>query len=249
MTLEEMENRIKTLETEVRTLNDVREIEILQRAYGYYLEHWMSGEVIDCFADSPDVVLSLYEGTWLGKDGIRRYFGRERVDPEFLHQVMQVSPIVHVNPDGKTAKGRWYSWGAVAAPQESGVRQFFMGGIYESEYVKQDGKWRILKLAYSLHIAADPREGWVRPGRLPGADRSAQRRHAGPTPDIAPHGMDSRYPSGYIFPFHFTHPVTGKETSEAKRNAALKFIPNLFSRERDRTAGDGTGRTGQTGPT
>lgn len=232
MTLEAMEARIRLLEDEVRTLKDIREIEILQRAYGYYLEHWMSEEVIDCFADSPEVTLSLYEGTWLGKEGVRRYFTREAVDPEFLHQVMQVSPIIHVNPDGKTAKGRWYSWGAVAAPMENGVRQFFMGGIYESEYIKEGGKWKILKLAYSLHIAADPGAGWVRPDRVAKFDRTARRRQAGPKPDIAPGGMDSLYPSGYIFPFHFRHPVTGKETSEAQRNAALKFVPNRFSQER-----------------
>lgn len=231
MKLEELETRLKALEEEIRTLKDTNEIEVLQRAYGYYLEHWMDQEVIDCFSDSPDVVLSLYEGTWLGKDGIRRYFGRDRsTDPEFLHQVMQLSPIIHVAPDGKSAKGRWYSWGAVAAPAGNGVRQFFMGGIYESEYVKEDGVWKILKLQYNLQISADPKEGWVRPKRLGAVDPTAVRKYNGPTPDIAPSGMDSRYPSGYIFPFHFRHPVTGKETSEAKRNAELKFIPTLFSR-------------------
>ncbi len=230
--MKELEARIKSLEDEVRTLKDIREIEVLQRAYGYYLEHWMSDEVIDCFADSPDVVLSLYEGTWLGKDGIRRYFGRERPEPpEFLHQVMQVSPIVHVDPEGKTGKGRWYSWGAVAVPMGAGVRQFFMGGIYECEYVKEGGAWKILKLKYSLHIAADPRQGWVSPDRIATPDRTAGQPGNMPRPDVAPGGMDSLYPSGYIFPFHFRHPVTGQETSETKRNAALKFKPNRFSPE------------------
>ncbi len=231
MTVEELEARVKTLEKEVKTLKDIDEIKTLQRAYGYYLEHWMSQEVIDCFSDSPDVVLSLYEGTWLGKDGVRRYFTRENISPEFIHQVMQLSPIVDVDPDGERAKGRWYSWGAVAAPVEKGVRQFIMAGIYECEYIKENGKWRILKLQYSLHISADPREGWVRPERVATIDLNAKRKYLGPKPDIAPHGMDTRYPSGYIFPCHFKHPVTGKETSEAKRNISLKFIPNRFSTE------------------
>lgn len=158
MTMKELEQRIKTLESEVRILKDIREIEILQRAYGYYLEHWMDDEVIDCFADSQGAELSLYEGTWLGKEGIRRYFKREQgVQPTFIHQVMQLSPIIHVEPDGELANGRWYSWGTVASPGENGIRQFFMGGIYEAVYTKEDGKWKILKLKYSLHIAADPR--------------------------------------------------------------------------------------------
>jgi hypothetical protein len=43
-----------------------------------------------------------------------------------------------------------------------------------------------------------------------------------PAPDIPVDKADLRYVSGYIFPFHFKHPVTGKETSEGVRNARLK---------------------------
>jgi len=232
MSVEELETRVKELERQVRTLQDIEEIQKLQRAYGYYLEHWMSDEVIDCFSDSPDVVLKLYEGTWLGKNGISRYFGRDReVSPEFLHQVMQVSPIITVNPDGETASGRWYSWGCVAVTMENGIRQFFMGGIYESEYVKENGKWKIFKLQYNLTIAAPPNMGWVHPKRIATMDSRQGGEYGGPKPDIAPSGMDSRYPSGYIFPFHYKHPVTGKESSEKKRNDSLEFVPNIFSRE------------------
>ena len=206
MTVEELEARVKELENQVRTLQDVEEIKKLQCAYGYYLEHWMGEEVADCFSDSPEASLSLYEGTWLGKEGIRRYFERERnTNPEFIHQVMQISPVIDVEPDGKMARGRWYSWGAVAIPMENGVRQHFMGGIYESEYVKEDGVWKILKLAYSLTIACPPDKGWVHPKRLATISRSQAGSYHGPVPDIPPGGMDSRYPSGYIFPFHYRH--------------------------------------------
>ena len=233
MTGEEMEKKILELEEQIKELQllrDSEEIKILQRAYGYYLEHWMSDEVIDCFADSPDCVLSLYEGTWLGKEGVERYFDRNRnVSPEFLHQVMQLSPIVTVAPDGKTAKGRWYSYGCTAIPTGEAMRQAYMGGIYECEYIKQDGTWKILKLAYNLNMSYEPGKGWVRKSRLPGEGTS---RSQGPRieADIPPGGMDSLYPSGYIFPFHYRHPVTGKETSEAKRNETLPFIPNFFNR-------------------
>jgi hypothetical protein len=35
---------------------------------------------------------------------------------------------------------------------------------------------------------------------------------------------DLRYVTGYIFPFHFKHPVTGKPSSETTLNARLKPI-------------------------
>jgi hypothetical protein len=41
-------------------------------------------------------------------------------------------------------------------------------------------------------------------------------------PDMTMDKNDLRYVTGYIFPFHFKHPVTGKATSEAALNARLK---------------------------
>jgi len=56
----EMEKKIRTLENKVRIFEDLEAIKRLQRSYGYYLEHWMYEEVIDCFSDSPDTVLNIY---------------------------------------------------------------------------------------------------------------------------------------------------------------------------------------------
>ncbi len=81
MNIEEMEARIQALEEQLKTqekklaiLDDIEAIKRLQKAYNYYVEHMMGQEVIDCFADSKDVVLEWLEGTWLGKDGVERYF-------------------------------------------------------------------------------------------------------------------------------------------------------------------------------
>jgi hypothetical protein len=107
----ELEARLKILEKQVRTLQDIEEIKTLQKAYGYYIEHWMSKEIIGLFSDGPDVTLTLAAGTYLGKKGVIKYFERMKdPSPEFLHQVMQLSGIVSVDPGGNTAKGRWYGF-------------------------------------------------------------------------------------------------------------------------------------------
>src|SRR4030042_7114150 len=135
MKAEETEARIKKLENQVRelqTLLDIEEIKKLQRAYGYYLEHWMAKEIVDLFSDSPDVALEFpwNEGTYLGKESVKRYYeGRFKPSPEFLHQLMQLCPIIDVAPDGKTAKGRWYGCGAVSTPHGGKVSQVLMNGI------------------------------------------------------------------------------------------------------------------------
>jgi hypothetical protein len=224
--INDLKSQVKDLKKLVTNLKDIEEIKILQKAYGYYLEHWMGEEVADCFSDSPDCCLKLLEGIWKGKDGVRRYFERWRdTDPEMLHQVLQISGIVNIDPDGKTARGRWYSWGACAIPSGGGVRQFFMNGIYENVYIKENGVWKLLILEYNMAYAAPPDKGWVSAERLAARDPNTPMTSR-VKPDISTEKeMDTRYPSGYIFPFHFKHPVTGKETSEARRNSILKLKP------------------------
>jgi uncharacterized coiled-coil protein SlyX len=222
------ESQIKTLENQVGILRDIEEIKKLQRAYGYYLEHWMAKEVIDCFADGPDVVLILYVGTFLGKEGIRRFFNTffsrgEQESPELLHQVMQLAGIVDVATGGETAEGRWYGWGANAVPMGGGITQSYMGGVYECEYVKEGGKWKIKKLQFSRTLFFPPGEGWVKPGRLVVIDHQAVGR--GLEPDIQ-RAFEPGYPSGYILPFHYKHPVTGQATTEGIRNSSVEGLGN-----------------------
>jgi hypothetical protein len=50
MTVEELEAEAKALRTKIRTLDDIEEIKKLQRAYGFYLEHWMAEDLIDLYA-------------------------------------------------------------------------------------------------------------------------------------------------------------------------------------------------------
>ena len=221
MNIEELEARLEALEKQVRTLQDIEEIKTLQKAYGYYIEHWMAQEIIDLFADGPDVSLTLAAGTYLGKKGIRKYFENIKPTADFMHQVMQLSGIVNVDPDGKTAKGRWYGYGAIAVPSSKGVRESFMSGIYGCEYIKENSIWKIKKLRFDLHYTATPARGWVRPEQAAVVD--PQYTPTMLEADI-PRTFNPRYPSGYIFPFHYKHPVTGKETSEGAHNSSIEGV-------------------------
>jgi hypothetical protein len=96
-----------------------------------------------------------------------------------------------------------------------------MNGIYEMEYVKEDGKWKIKKLQFSRNYMAIPGEGFVKPERVAAVERHDVRQQT--TPDVT-RSFEPGYPSGYIFPFHYKHPVTGKETTEGIRNASLESL-------------------------
>jgi hypothetical protein len=216
-TMAELEAKIEILENEVRNLKDIEAINRLQKAYGYYLEHWMAPEIIDLFSDGPDVSLTLGAGTYLGKEGVKRYFNNVNPTPDFLHQAMQLSSIINVDPDSNRANGRWQCWGATALPSDKGVRESFFSGIYECEYIKEAGVWKFLKLCFEQLYSATPKEGWVKAELLATHNPNLLSKCK---PDI-PRTINPRYHSGYIVPFRFKHPVTGKRTTEEKRNSSL----------------------------
>ena len=51
MNIRGIEARLLELEDKVRILDDIEAIKKLQRSYGYYIEHWMYEEIVDCFSD------------------------------------------------------------------------------------------------------------------------------------------------------------------------------------------------------
>ena len=164
MDSKDIEARFKELEDKVRVLEDLEAIQRLQKAYGYYLEHWMVEELIDLFADDAETELSLRVGRYLGKAGVKRYFEGEpdrAHNPEFLHQVMQLSGIVDIATGGQTAEGRWYGFGAVALPAGKGVLPRISFGIYTSGYIKENGKWKLWKLIWNPLYTGSPLETWV----------------------------------------------------------------------------------------
>jgi hypothetical protein len=181
----------------------------------------MSDEIIDCFSRSLEVSGTFVEGTYNGPEGIRRYFGKGRVmPPEFLHLVMQVSPVITVNKNGKTAYGRWYGYGTILSRFTTPLDPTYMMVIYEMDYIKEDGVWKILKLRLNMHYAYTS-------GRNPPPAPSSEGPRIKLSPDVWAE-YDTQYPSGFIYPFHYKHPVTGKETSEAKRNVTLNLKSSRF---------------------
>ena len=132
MSVEELEKQVEILQSQVETLTneltrlkDIEEIKKLQRIYGFYLEHWMYQEIVDLFADSPDAAFDSFPGSkYIGKEGVLRYFTHyKEFHPEFLHQLLQVQPVIDVAPDGKTAKGRWFGYGPLCIPSGEGMRE------------------------------------------------------------------------------------------------------------------------------
>ena len=206
--------KVEKLAAKLQTIEDVEQIKKLQRAYGYYLEHWQEEELVGLFSHSPEVSLEINDGgLYQGFEAVKNSFnfadhytaygGLKKAPGEFLHILMPTAGIIDMDPGGKTAKGRWYGFGLVAQRRAGQLRDIISCGIWENEYIKEDGIWKILKLFWATIIASPLDEGWVKTPYL-GNPPHKDSLPPGPNTHFAP------YPSGYIFPYHYKNPVTGR---------------------------------------
>jgi hypothetical protein len=211
---------LEELEAEVTRLEDIQEIEDLQRKYGYYFDTRRMKEVLDLFSEQTESVEIESHGQFFGKEGVRRMYmvavggepdsgpGKQAVvqrpprSPAGFNIITQLQGVVTVAPDGKTAKGRWQTWLCESFPFAGTFGQYWLHGYYENEFIKEDGKWFFKKLFWNTTFFTRFETGWhVQPlvGFLPM-----------PNPDSPPTAFHP-YPSGYHFPYSFAHPVTGEE--------------------------------------
>ena len=230
--LEKLEKLVAEQQQKIDRQEDMEAIRRLQYAYNYYVEHMLGEDIIDCFADDPEVKLNWLEGQYLGKEGVRRYFERAAKGENpvgFSHQLMPNAGLITLNPDGRTARGRWFVFGGVYTPNEEGkvTGGALVSGVYEMTYIRENGIWKILQIYWFIPYSARI-ESWGVPEDIGRMIIESSERPAGegdmrfPPPDVPIDKSDLRYVTGFILPHHFPHPVTGKPSTEPKHNARLK---------------------------
>jgi hypothetical protein len=93
-------------------------------------------------------------------------------------------------------------------------------GTCENDYVKEEGTWKIRRFRWHLNYDTKPGEGWAEAEHIEDVDSLSGLE--GPQPDSPDESLDLEHPYAYILPFHYKHPITGEETSEAERNARVE---------------------------
>ena len=206
---------LEELEARITRLADIKEIKKLQSIYGYYQDYCEWEKIVDLFTDDDPSVEEADRGVYQGKENVRKYFIdllgdglKKPMRPGYLGIMFQLQGVVAIGSDGKTAKGRWYGMGMEAKPtvslHEGELRQTWIHGIYENEYVKENGKWKFKKLYFNLVFRTPFEDGWL---KVPVVGQNGPDKVIKPdTPPTTYHP----YPSGYHVPFSFKHPITGK---------------------------------------
>jgi hypothetical protein len=137
-------------------------------------------------------------------------FGPEGLGQGYLNNHMMLQAVITVAPNGSTAKGRFQGPVQLAEPGQNGI---WGVGIYENEYVKEGGVWKIAKLHFYPTAFTDYDRGWAR-SLLPMKGPSAVF-----PPDKPPTFVYRTMPGNFIPPFSYPHPVTGRSLADLPQAA------------------------------
>jgi hypothetical protein len=215
-----LRQKLDDLEQEVGRLRDESEIRKVQYSYGYFIDKSQYNECVDLFAENGEVWF--LGGIYKGKAGVRRLY-IERFQTNFtdghngprygwLLDHPQLQMVIDVAPDRGTAKvrGRSTMQAGLHESAKGDQRAWWEGGIYENDYVREDGVWKIKALRYFPFWHGSFAEGWAKTpiDFIPMAKTIYPEDPLGPDVLIEP--APRLWPATDIVPFHYPHPVTGK---------------------------------------
>lgn len=204
---ESLEDRLDTYRDRVERLEDQASIENLQATFGYYFDKGLWEEAASLFSNDGSFEYGQM-GVYIGQNRIERsmlLFGPEGLAYGHLNNHMMLQNVIIVAEDGETATGRWQGPIQLAKPGASGE---WAVGLYENEYVKERGTWKLSKLHFYMTAKTDYDRPWLR-GANPMVGQSALF-----PPDQPPSEVYRSFPGAYIPPFSFNHPVTGESLKD-----------------------------------
>ncbi|HKJ73182.1 MAG TPA: nuclear transport factor 2 family protein [Alphaproteobacteria bacterium] len=202
----EIQKSLQILGRKIERLQGRNQVEKIQRAYGYYVDKAQWPAIADMFAKDGTYEIG-GRGVFIGPKRVLQYLltlGPIGIESRYggMYNHQQFQGVINVSPDGKHAWGRWTAF-VMAAAGGGGI---WGDCIYENEYVKEDGVWKIKHIRAPFMMYTTYKEGWANfaiPNTHPGD------RHS-PAPDLPPSTVYLTYPSFYAPPYHYPNPVTGR---------------------------------------
>jgi ABC-type nitrate/sulfonate/bicarbonate transport system substrate-binding protein len=221
-TLPTLSTRLGVLEHRLARVNDASEVQNLQNIYGYYFDRKMWEDLAELFASKNATMELGLSGVYVGKASIRRaldQFGKLRTGE--LNDHLQLEPVINVAPDGKTAQARGIQL-SMTSYDKAGQ---WTESIYNNDYVKEDGKWKIRSVHIYQRFISDYYVGWMT-SALPAPPASADF-----VADRLSTQLFTTYPHTYFPPIRYSHPVNPPfEKPLSGKHSQAHTVPELMTR-------------------
>jgi hypothetical protein len=146
--LSALQQRIDRLEALTERVEAISAIKRLQHAYGHYAELGLWHDFADLFADTG---VGHYAQGSLDREGIRALFlkevggGRVGLADGRIYPHISMQPVVTIAADGRSGKGRWHIMAMLGG---YGASASWAGGVYENQYVRENGVWKFQEVRY-----------------------------------------------------------------------------------------------------
>jgi hypothetical protein len=139
---------INKLVRDVDRVESVRAVKTLQRTYAQYAQYGLWNDVGALFAPNGQFI---FDGqiktaqTAKGPAAIAAFLraryggGHEGLTANDLSTMMIEMPLVNLSPNGNSAKARWQVMIYCGHGGEARIE----GGVFENDYVRQNGRWKI----------------------------------------------------------------------------------------------------------
>jgi hypothetical protein len=146
--LSALQQRVDRLEALTDRVEALSAIKRLQYAYGHYAELGLWHDFADLFADTG---IGYYAQGALDREGIRSLFLKEVGGGHLgladgrIYPHISMQPVVTIADDGQSAKGRWHIMAMLGG---YGTSASWAGGVYENQYVRERGVWKMKEVRY-----------------------------------------------------------------------------------------------------
>ncbi|HEU4627548.1 MAG TPA: nuclear transport factor 2 family protein [Steroidobacteraceae bacterium] len=212
-----LQQAIAQLQRRIQALHDRGAIENLVSMYGYYLDKQQWDLLTDLFAEDSTMEIS-QRGVYHGHKSIRKafeLFGPQNIEPEHVHNHIQLQPLITIAPDGQRAWIRSRALSELGTFHRVGV---WGDGVYENEVVKVNGVWKIKHDHVYTTFFTTYDEGWAF-GSRPTPKPSTQI-----PPDSPATVKYESFPEVFTPAFHYKNPVTGGD-NVAQPEIAVTAVP------------------------
>jgi hypothetical protein len=160
---------VDALARDVDRLESLRAVKDLQRLYAQYGQYGRWSDIAALFAERGRIEWGgqSVDGRAAIADWVSRRSGgalgpgRPGLAPGAMHTELIDEPLVNLSADGRTAKGRWMSLSLLGDGKGNARIE---GGLYENDYVREGGRWRIATARYYPQFEGPYAEGWTNVG-------------------------------------------------------------------------------------